>query len=139
MTQTLTEFLLARIAEDEGDAQAAITIQSPHWTCNGYDAAVEVDVENWNLVSGEGTFETQVVYDEGAPTLFQAEHIARWDPARVLAECEAKRRIVEMQAANDEGRHQVGFHFRAQTIERVLRLLALPYMDHPDYDEAWRP
>ena len=66
----------------------------------------------------------------------QGEYI---DPARVLAECDAKRRIVEMQATNDEDRHLPGFHYKAQMIERVLHALALPYADHPDYREEWRP
>lgn len=36
-----------------------------------------------------------VTYDEGSPDEGQAEHIARHDPARVLREIEAKRRIVD--------------------------------------------
>jgi hypothetical protein len=44
-------------------------------------------------------------------------------PARVLAECEAKRRIVE----------------QVNGMEYVLRLLALPYADHEDYRPEWRP
>lgn len=58
---------------------------------------------------------------------------------RVLAECEAKRRIVELQAANDDDRHLPGFYYKAQMIERILRALALPYADHPDYRQEWRP
>ena len=57
---------------------------------------------------------------------------------RVLAECAAKRRIVEMQGKNDELRYQPGFHYKAQVIETVLRLLAQPYADHPDFREEWR-
>jgi hypothetical protein len=36
-----------------------------------------------------------VVYDEGSPTDAEAEHIALHDPARVLAEVVAKRRILD--------------------------------------------
>lgn len=71
-----------------------------------------------------------------------AEHIARWNPARVLAECDAKRRIVEEHAkldvtrvealSNWERGHQVA-------LDKVLRLLALPYADRPRYREEWRP
>jgi hypothetical protein len=61
-------------------------------------------------------------------------------PARVLVECDAKRRIVEEardQFAKpgddpDDGMADL-------TYENVLSLLALPYADHPDYDERWRP
>ena len=49
-------------------------------------------------------------------------HIARWDPARVVAECESKRRILE----------------RHEQDEEILRVLALPYADHRDYRDEWR-
>jgi hypothetical protein len=60
------------------------------------------------------------------------DHVLRWSPARVLAECEAKRRIVEgepARIAND----------RHSQWERTLRDLAAVYSDHPGYDEEWRP
>lgn len=44
--------------------------------------------------------------------------------ARALADVEAKRRIVR--------------ECRRAGFLRVLRLLAMPYADHPDYDERWR-
>jgi hypothetical protein len=51
-----------------------------------------------------------------------------WDPARVLAECAAKRRIVSFAAdLTEEG------------TDDLLRLLALPYADHPGYRQEWRP
>lgn len=67
-----------------------------------------------------------------------AEHIVRHDPARVLAEVEAKRRIVDDLAATiggdyiDDGEPVLAEH--------LLRLLALPYADHPDYfQQDWKP
>jgi len=53
--------------------------------------------------------------------------------AHVLADCDAKRRIIAADwRADDSG--------EATLIRQdVLRLLALPYADHPDYDETWRP
>lgn len=56
-------------------------------------------------------------------------------PTRVLAECEAKRRIVdasEHHARYDDG--ALGDHCRAN-----LALLAAVYSDHPDYRESWKP
>ena len=47
-----------------------------------------------------------------------------WRPERILAECEAKRRIVERWR---------------ELHPDVLRLLALPYADHADYQQEWRP
>jgi hypothetical protein len=101
---TLTEFLLARIAEDEDDARAAVD-----------------DDPNW-------------LY-----------------PARGLAECEAKRRIVALHEATTDFSGEV-YCWVCSNVERTgldtylepmpcptLRLLALPYADHPDYQPAWKP
>jgi hypothetical protein len=71
-------------------------------------------------------------------------------PARVLAEVDAKRRILELHRAStdhhaDKDPYCVGC-WEAGGLDGApshpcptLRLLALPYADHPDYDEAWRP
>lgn len=48
-----------------------------------------------------------------------------WHNARVLAEIEAKRRIVEW--------------FTKPSDLLILRCLALPYADHPDYRQEWKP
>lgn len=61
-----------------------------------------------------------------------AEHIARHDPARVLREIEAKRRIL--------GR--VNSHATIMGWDEIhgdlLRSLALPYADRPGFREEWR-
>jgi len=54
-------------------------------------------------------------------------------PARVLAECEAKRRIVERHRSCDD------VSFGDQSTCPDLCDLALPYADRPGYQEAWRP
>ncbi|MCW5951963.1 MAG: hypothetical protein KIT69_06875 [Propionibacteriaceae bacterium] len=56
----------------------------------------------------------------------------RW--TSVLAECEAKRKIIERIA--EEGRNPAP----PQALmlgDDILRLLALPYQHDPDYDPAW--
>jgi hypothetical protein len=62
-----------------------------------------------------------------------AGHIVRWDPARVLAEIDAKRRVVENQQRHAPGQSGYG----AATF--AVRCLALPYADRPGYREEWRP
>jgi hypothetical protein len=61
------------------------------------------------------------------------ERIGAVLPDQVFRECEAKRRIVE----------QLDFMREADALrdsaEHLLRLLALPYADHPDFREEWRP
>lgn len=66
------------------------------------------------------------------------DHIARHDPARVLREVDAKRRLIQLYEAQMETGGFVGT-FYANTAEPSLRLLALPYADDPEYREEWRP
>jgi Family of unknown function (DUF6221) len=64
-------------------------------------------------------------------TSAEDEHVRRHGPARVLADCEARRRIVEQFSLT---RTMTGSAF----VTPLLRLLALPYADHPDHREEWR-
>jgi hypothetical protein len=105
---TLVEFLLARIDEDE---EAALVCYGPEFL-------------DWDYVLSE--------IKQGTGYIDQQEctyrHALRWDPARVLAECETKRRIVLGDHPDNE----------YWAYDSILRVLALPYANHPDYDEAWR-
>lgn len=82
-----------------------------------------------------------IVYGEGTPTPEQAEHIARHDPARILREVEVKRRIMEKHGASD--RMEYSYFLCTGCSDGhpcdTLRLLALPYDDHPECREEWRP
>ena len=70
-------------------------------------------------------------------------------PARVLAECEAKRRIVELagEASSDRyavigefcvGREETDEAMATDPGEMILRSLATVYVEHPGYDPEWR-
>ncbi len=61
------------------------------------------------------------------------EYFVVWHPKRVLAECESKRLIVELQ------RSDLRDDPEDWEADEVLRLLALPYADHPHYRPEWRP
>jgi hypothetical protein len=73
-----------------------------------------------------------------------SEHIVRHDPARVLREIEAKRRILdvvlpkvaELQGACDD---EWGARLEPDGDDMLLRTLALPYADRAGYREEWRP
>jgi hypothetical protein len=61
-------------------------------------------------------------------------------PARVLADVDAKRQIVAECAFWLEGDDGLWSQdTRANVAWLIAALLALPYADQPDYDEAWRP
>ena len=120
---TLTDFLLARIAEDEAVARN-VPGDGEFCTWNrSWDMSPTRDL----VVDGERVAPLPMSIDE---------HICRWDPARVLAECQAKRRIVEMYEARVEQDH-LTVQAHATGLLLALRALAQPYADHPDFDPAW--
>ncbi|MCV2487827.1 DUF6221 family protein [Geodermatophilus sp. YIM 151500] len=122
----LDEFLLARIAED--DRVAA-------------DAAEDSGRKDWST-DPRGT---------GAADRRTAEHVARHDPARVHAECAAKRHLVlacrdvrpDMHFLGRRPSGMADFPLSPrdphQLAALTLALLALPYADHRDYRPEWRP
>lgn len=126
MTMTLDEFLLARIAEDEEVARAAT-----HQKIGGPSHGA------WNADSLHLT-------DTGLERA-DRRHIAHFDPERMLADCMAKRRIVELRMTaayqaermKNDGPAIAGiFASSLSAYDAVLRSLALPYADHPDYPES---
>lgn len=151
-TLTLTDFLLARIAEDEADAREAVI--PAHDVPNAYKP--HPALARWRY-TGKGDVE----YDYDDPTPYPdthnvtqgeyypgvreecAPHIARHDPARVLAECEAKRGIVErcelVIQAFEDGVMWSNVNRRERSHARMtIRTLARVYADHPDYQAEWR-
>jgi hypothetical protein len=140
---TLTDFLLARIAEDEEAARESV---GTRWHAQGgpeLRTEAGTDPHWFQIATG--------AYDDG-PDGYSGDsywdrmrtfhHIARHDPARVLAECESKRRIVALAAVNpsDWGHHHGddwGF-----AVESALCELAAVYADHPDHPDhrsEWAP
>lgn len=81
--------------------------------------------------NGEGTLDWA---DDGDPTDI---HIARHDPAAVLADVASKRAILErmLLSMSDPNPDRL---VQARVIcMPVLELLARPYRDHPDFDPTW--
>ena len=102
----LTTFILQRIAEDEAVAREATRLP--------YEGL------SWS---------DHVLSSERDTTPAMDAFVERHDPARVLAECAAKRRIVE-------GMQPFG-PIDDINAEEIFALLALPYADHPDYRQEW--
>lgn len=127
-------FLRARLAEEQSSAEAA----SPGpW---------RVSAEGDEVLAVDGITVADGFALSGRQLRATTAHIARHDPARVLAEVEATRQTIVMyEAATDVVRNPPNLEARqAARVEQfvlteVLRLRALAYTDHPDYDEAWRP
>ncbi|HEX5541969.1 MAG TPA: DUF6221 family protein [Micromonospora sp.] len=105
----------------------------------------QADPENgWGVYRPEWQQHTTITPHVGViHEAVQADHVVRWNPARVLREIDAKRRIIAEHrqaqprwcvACDVPGDYQ-GREFGCTT----LRLLALPYSDRPGYRPEWRP
>lgn len=149
----IREFLTARLDEDEHLARH-VTFNSKgrdRWqvgtvTYREDYAFASIHTPDGLEIAGAGLDGTGGVHGE----VFAA-HIARWDPARVLAEIAAKRAILAAIEAADatwataqqRADGPVSFDLgRARSLEKelaekVLRQLAAPYSDHPDFQQAW--
>lgn len=129
---TILEFLIARIAEDE-DLARQLTPTLP-WRQGaitdgpGYDAEL---VYMWSDESEVLQWMHQGLHDG-------AGFLAAWNPARVLAECAAKRAVVADIVENYLD-HPGGVESTDGLAGRALAYLAMPYCDHVDYREEWRP
>ena len=127
----ITEFLEARIGEDEAYAAQA---QGEHY---GW-------IDYWRVAdTRQGTRTESVIY----------AHAFRFDPERTLAECAAKRAIIAEHVAEwgscatcldgDDGAcgdpeccgspSNIMKHYPCPTV----RALAAVYKDHPDYQQEW--
>lgn len=127
----LAAFLNARLDEDEAAAKAA---SGADW----------MQVLAWVTDSTRPSSEGARVAE--ADSVRTAIHIARHDPARVLREVEADRKLLDLYERAKSYRDQVfarpeprsvSDEMRAVTqmmgLEQVLRLRAAVYSDHPDY------
>ncbi|RSS59771.1 DUF6221 family protein [Streptomyces sp. WAC01280] len=127
----LIAFLRARLDEQEGRARA-LPVGPWQWRTiesgaqydelvgpTGESVLVSSDTENYcSWISRHDAFDA---------------YLQDIQPARVLAEVDAKRRILTAYENYDNDAPEL------DVPESVLRMLALSYADHPDYKGAWRP
>lgn len=110
-TPDLAEWLKLRIDEDEEAAQGGES-----WSAQPDDAFGMKRV----------TVDHSIDYVTANTLPRRADHMARWDPSRVLAEAAAKRQIVAL--------HRIGL----DPCDALLALAA-PYQSDPTFREEWRP
>jgi hypothetical protein len=122
----LVEWLHAQVDEDERVAMEARCGGEGRWH------QTDPDREAGRIEDERGEV---VTYDEGSPSEHQAEHMVLHDPARVLREVEAKRRILDAyEKALDRRRlfrDDVASAGALLQMVAVVELLALPYSDRP--------
>jgi len=68
------------------------------------------------------------------------EHLRHQSPGKILAECDCKRRIVALVVRPAQSRpawRARRASLRQDRAVALLRLLAMPYRNHPDYHSQW--
>lgn len=165
----LVQFLRDRLDEDEATARKAAALcgchpAAPSWTFRDGDEETDgriliVDDPHPVLLGKRRRLARR--WNRSYDGLFAAQHIVRHDPARVLAEVNAKRQILDLHGivhreigwlADGEEEHgeiavcgacvpkHAHYQRRADVPEgacTTVRLLALPYADHPDHRVEW--
>lgn len=142
MTVDLVEFLEQRLSEDEVAAKAASEGGLSHFS--------HWEVGRSSVHAGLSTVKDvgRAAVDAEATTREYATHSARWDPARVLAECVAKRALLDLHSQGIE-EDPAGTPYSTGCDEcspdwpmpgygqpwpcMTLRLIAEPFASHPDY------
>ena len=161
----LVAFLQARLDEDEDVASDATPgpwtseWHGQHHTVSGPEPAGELIAE-W--IYAIASLEPEASVERAECDTRDAVHIARHDPARVLREVAAKRRIVDDYGSALDNRQSIRAEIRkilhsnpdafgalsrqenalidkAEGLLPIVRLIATVYADHPDYREEWRP
>jgi hypothetical protein len=131
-------FLNNRLGEDERVARAAAQRNATPWIVD----------ENIETPMPIGTWVTDTK-DDGivvARGEYVAHHVAHWDPQRVLTEIKVKRRVIELHAGDHECstfNDSIGEIDNCVWVTNgdcsTMRLLAMPYSNHPDYRYEWVP
>jgi hypothetical protein len=136
----LVTWLRAQLDDDERVALAATAgpwrhDATKHWRKPGttwFEESVFAGPAGADATCVAGTGEA-----DDPQSMADARHIARWDPARVLAEVEAKRRIVDwLVDCADKALHGDWWNLE---VDDAFKAIALPYAARPGYREEWRP
>lgn len=128
MTADWVAFLKARLDEDEQAARATRPAASKPAIWNvepWYDGTAE-RADLWDTPLGPLT-------NHGGLEVATAAHIARHDPARVLREVAAKRRVIDLHSRGGEPSDHLCRECANPYPCETVRLLALPDADHSDY------
>jgi hypothetical protein len=133
----LAVFVAARLDETERSAKAAQLRHPGPW-----DIADNTDSPLPGAVTLYDAQDDSVGVIRGS---YAADHIARHDPARVLREVAAKRRILWDHTPKITGRRTAcsrchyGNILGANWPCLTMTSLAAAWSDHSDYDERWKP
>jgi hypothetical protein len=154
VSDDLVQFLRARLDEDEQAALAWPEDQRKWETCGArqvtYDSGVGEQVTAIGVGGGGSLGWERITVKRDVDGL--APHIARHDPARILADIEDKRELIKRgdtlfcecdfatsPPTNPDDRSQQIPHHYDCTAYRIAQVLAVAYASHPGYGKEWQP
>jgi hypothetical protein len=143
MSDDLVAFLRRCLDDDERVAREALhedAVRPGEWMTEHHGMGTEPST--CHIAEDRSGHYWSVAHEVFIPN---AEHIARWDPARVLAEVKAKRRILDdydivvnaIRRVDDvEGNRLL--YARRDARMSDIRWLAQPYAGYDGWREEWR-
>lgn len=138
----LVTWLRAQLDEDEAHAMKDLHVLDKASNAGDWQAHYGHNLP-YSLIMADGQEIARMVapvgrHDPDAMAVARMVRLARGRAKTMLAEVEAKRRILDDHAAipGDGINYTQAEQARA---EDLIRLLALPYADWDGYDESWRP
>lgn len=142
MSDEMVAFLRARL--DEVQAAAWTAREGPleeRWHAKGYDQVVQRGYRSPEVLG-----EPHLIADCGPMGFTRVRHIVLHDPAQVLREVKASRRLLErlddaataLEVAT--GTVLAGAaRLKLTTLRECAADFAAVWSDHPDYRQAWKP
>lgn len=130
---TIDEFLSARLDELETLARRAIESGFDQWGTSGF----EIRYVSPGSLRGDGLGASVAMTVTSKP----AAHIAYHDPAYVLADVAAKRKILRdfIELRDDPTRlNDAAGHMCFHVMLRVVVTLTQPFAEHPDFSPEWK-
>jgi hypothetical protein len=131
VTDDLIAFIRAQLDDDERVAREAT---AGPWTTTGNGGITHdgPSLSQTNPAFGRYVVASVGAYDRGCPNRADAEHIARHDPGRVLAEVAAKRAVLDLfDASTDQQLHPDAW----VVMKQAVIALAQPYTGRAGWRE----
>jgi hypothetical protein len=138
MTDDLISWLTQQLDEDERIARSTFLVEGDD---GEWIVSFNPDTDEATGVLGRSIHIGMIGGNGDLDEVCQAEHIVRFNPARVLREVEAKRQILAQHPPGEDGYCGDGLGLDGCKWDwpcPTVRLLTLPYADRPGFKEEWR-
>jgi hypothetical protein len=128
----LITWLRKQLDDDDRVAQGALhpdAVNPGSWITEHHNSEYHDEPNRCHIAEDKGGHYWSVAHEVFVPN---AEHMARWDPARVLAEVDAKReRLTWIEG-------ELGDDPTDEAAQWLAKLEGMPFAGRPGWREEWR-